>query len=88
MIDDRMSAAIASYGIWCEVWGGVTGHRGAWLKAGGVRLAVFETLAEAEAEARRLTMRMNNKNEKRSIAPVSFRYSAQCLPVSRTIQNE
>jgi len=42
------------YGIWCQVSGGVTGHRQAWLKANG-KVQTFATLAEAEAEAERLT---------------------------------
>jgi hypothetical protein len=38
------------YGIWCEVWGGATGHRQAWMKNKGRRMEFNSRLA-AEAEA-------------------------------------
>ena len=56
------------WGEWCEVWGGVTGARSAWLKHEGERVE-YETRAEAEAEARRL-MRDLSPSRK-----AQFRYS-------------
>lgn len=42
-----------AWGVWCVVWGGVTGHREAWAKHNGKRVE-FATRSEAEAEAKRL----------------------------------
>ena len=42
-----------AYRIWCEVWGGVTGHRAAWLEDNG-EIKEFETHEDAEREANRL----------------------------------
>ena len=39
-----------TYGVWCQVWGGVTGSRAGWLKENG-KPQVFATLAEAEQVA-------------------------------------
>ena len=61
------------YGVWCEVWGGVTGHRSAWLKNKST-LASFATLADAEAEAERL-----RATSARSLSRASFRYTARPL---------
>jgi hypothetical protein len=44
--------------ILCQVSGGVTGTREAWLKRDGVEI-VFATADEAEAEANRLREHMN-----------------------------
>lgn len=41
-----------TWGVWCEVWGGVTGSRAAWLKSDGALRMM--TRAEAIAEAERL----------------------------------
>jgi hypothetical protein len=46
------------YGIWCEVWGGVTGRRGAWLKVEG-QIQVYPTLQEALAIAADIQNRCN-----------------------------
>lgn len=46
----RIDSDAPRFGIWCEVSGGVTGYRGAWLKSGG-ELAVFADRAAADAEA-------------------------------------
>jgi hypothetical protein len=42
----------ATWGVWCEVWGGVTGRRTAWLRHNDT-IAEYATREEAEAEARR-----------------------------------
>lgn len=41
------------FGIWCEVWGGVTGHRTSWLKniKNNAKIWEFETEEEAQAMA-------------------------------------
>lgn len=46
------------YAIWCRVSGGVTGTREAWMKSNG-RLVLFDTLAEAEADAAHHREQMN-----------------------------
>jgi hypothetical protein len=63
---------IETWGVWCEVWGGVTGSREAWLKIDG-KVATFPTCDEAEAEARRLGQRM----DARLYSAANFRYSAR-----------
>jgi hypothetical protein len=47
------------YGVWCQVWGGPTGPRSAWLKQNDVR---FETpdFDEAAARAEKLTEAKRN----------------------------
>jgi hypothetical protein len=61
------------YGIWCEVSGGVTGYRAAWMKCDGKRLE-FATREEAEKEARTQRTAMMHRN---SIA--NFSYTAREL---------
>jgi hypothetical protein len=61
------------WGVWCEVWGGVTGSREAWLKADG-KVATFATKEEADAEARDQNNRTANNPR------ASFRYSARQQP--------
>jgi hypothetical protein len=51
--------------IWCEVWGGVTGHRTAWLKD-DIGIATFATREEAEAEAARLNASGNNNPHRKA----------------------
>jgi len=63
---------VPKFGVWCEVSGGVTGSRCAWLKRNGVR-AEFDAQAEAEAEAARLMSR-NGSNPYRT---ADFRYTAR-----------
>ncbi len=46
------------FGIWCEVWGGVTGSREAWLRCDNARVR-FADQTEAEREAERLTRDRN-----------------------------
>lgn len=54
LIDDRAKATAARaaprWGVWCAVWGGVTGHREAWLKQNGKRME-FDTRGAAQAQA-------------------------------------
>lgn len=58
------------YGIWCEVWGGITGRRESWLKVEG-EIQHYKTLEEAEAIAADISDRT------RSHATASFRYTAK-----------
>ena len=60
------------FGVWCQVSGGVTGHRQAWLKSNGVRVE-FATQEEAEVEAERLNA------IPRPHAVATFRYRAMPL---------
>jgi hypothetical protein len=62
------------FGIWCEVWGGVTGHRCAWLKSNGEQQR-FTSRDEAEAEA----MRLNEQTNGNPHRTASFRYSVREL---------
>jgi hypothetical protein len=64
-----------NYGVWCEVWGGVTGSRASWLKQNG-QTAKFTTLEAAEkqaAEHQRTTMGSPYRT-------AIFSYSARPLP--------
>lgn len=58
------------YGVWCQVTGGLTGHREAWLKQASGKYRLFDTLAEAEAEALAQTAR-------KKYSPAVFTYTAQ-----------
>jgi hypothetical protein len=40
-----------AYAVWCQVWGGVTGHREAWNKGKDGKVELFETLEAAQARA-------------------------------------
>jgi hypothetical protein len=64
-----------TFGIWCEVWGGVTGSRAAWMKADG-QLVRFGSREAAEAEAARLNERLNGPN-----ARASFNYTVRPLEI-------
>jgi hypothetical protein len=62
------------YGVWCEVWGGVTGPRSAWLKNGGAgEPALFDTLEDAQREADQIQRRQNNTPRRTA----NFRYTAK-----------
>lgn len=61
------------YRIFCEVSGGVTGSRCAFLKHEG-REAIFDDKDSAELEAARLTKRANGP-----YATATFRYTAEPL---------
>jgi hypothetical protein len=58
----------AVYGIWCEVSGGVTGHRASWLKVEGI-IQRYDTFGEATAIAADLQRKANG-----SYATASFHY--------------
>lgn len=58
------------WNIHCEVWGGVTGHRGSLLKFND-EIIRFDTKEAAEAEAMRLNEKVNNPNSK-----ATFLYTA------------
>lgn len=62
------------YGIWCEVWGGVTGSRSAWAKRAG-EIESFAELEAAIAQAEHYEQRSNGN----PYAKASFRYSAREL---------
>lgn len=64
-------APLETWGVWCEVWGGVTGAREAWLKNDG-KIAAFATREEAETEARHLNDKMASSRSR-----ASFRYTAR-----------
>lgn len=64
------------YGIWCEVWGGQTGSRAAWLKSDG-KMVVYETKAEAEARAAFYNDLRNNGGNFYGTA--TFRYTARAI---------
>jgi hypothetical protein len=60
------------YGIWCEVFGGVTGHRASWLKENG-KVKTFDTLQAATSEAALHNERTNGN----PFRAASFRYTAR-----------
>jgi len=60
------------WGVWCEVWGGVTGERANWLKEDR-KLVEYATREEAEAEAERLMKRFADNPYRKT----GFRYSAK-----------
>jgi hypothetical protein len=62
----------ARWGVWCQVWGGVTGHREAWMKRGD-GIATFDTKEAAEAEA--AAMRANVSR----YSNASFNYTARAI---------
>lgn len=64
------------FGIWCEVFGGITGHRSAWLKATDGGIQRYDTRKEAEDIADGLARAYNDNPNRKA----SFRYSARPLP--------
>jgi hypothetical protein len=72
---ERINTATSEprWGVWCQVSGGFTGPREAWLKSNGQRQE-FRTQAEAEAEAQRCQADRSTSN-----ASASFRYTARVL---------
>jgi hypothetical protein len=60
------------FGVWCEVWGGITGSRAAWLKSNG-QLVGFESYEAAVEEAEKHNERTANN------VRASFHYSARLL---------
>lgn len=64
----------STFGVWCCVSGGVTGHREAWLKNSGV-LATFPDRDSAAREASQLNQRMNHSRSR-----AVFLYEARELP--------
>lgn len=62
----------ASWGVWCEVWGGVTGRREAWLKQNG-KVALFATRGAAAGEAARHMSRQMGAPHRTA----NYRYSAK-----------
>ena len=61
------------WGVWCEVSGGVTGARAAWLKRNGTRVE-FATQAEAAAEAEAQRTRVARANN-----VATFHYTPRVL---------
>ena len=62
---------MTSFGIWCEVSGGVTGHRAAWLKRDG-RVQLFADRGAAARMASDLMARTAGP-----YATASFRYTVR-----------
>ena len=62
----------AKWGVWCEVSGGVTGSRSAWMKREG-KVIAFDTREEAEAEAKAARTSVSRFSQ------ASFRYTARPL---------
>jgi hypothetical protein len=63
-----------THGVWCEVSGGVTGTRQAWLKVGG---AVWRgTIDEAQLKARECRHRAMTQYSRDAV----FTYAARRLP--------
>lgn len=58
-----------SYGIWCTVFGGVTGHRENWLHQSG---DLFET--ESLSYAERMAADLNEQMNKSPSRAATFRY--------------
>jgi hypothetical protein len=53
------SGACNLWGIWCEIRGGVNGHRGGWLKCGDGGYETFCTRELAQARVERLERERN-----------------------------
>lgn len=51
-----MTAQSAAWGVWCQVWGGVTGRREAWLKEAGAVARFDEAGARDRAAHLQRTM--------------------------------
>lgn len=64
--------------IWCQVSGGVTGYRAAWLKNGNGEEASFATREEAEREAAELTATANGG----AYRTASFYYTARQVHIN------
>ena len=60
------------YGIWCSVWGGVTGRREAWLKKDD------KIWAGSQEEAEKMAAELRNVPHSYSIA--NFDYRPSILP--------
>lgn len=58
----------SKFGVWCEVWGGVTGHRASWLKSNESEVQLFETYAAAEAEAQKYNQRARQPTQQASFS--------------------
>lgn len=68
---EELEDELSRWGVWCEVWGGITGSREAWMKRDG-KIARFVAREEAEAEA----AKWNTKNNG-PYRSASFRYTAR-----------
>lgn len=62
------------FGVWCEVWGGMSGSRESWLKENGKR-SEYATASEAAEVAHKLT-RGVAENPFRT---ANFRYTAKAI---------
>jgi hypothetical protein len=58
------------YRIWCEVWGGVTGSREAWMTKDN-KILEFDDKKEADKEASECNRTMGRNS------PASFRYTVK-----------
>lgn len=61
-----------TFGVYCEVSGGVTGYRAAWLKDGDGKESTFDSLDAANEEAAQLNSRSRNPYQ-----TASFRYTVR-----------
>jgi len=59
------------YRIWCEVWGGVTGSRQAWMKDNDGNVREFDSKEEADEEAGKCNREMGKNS------PARFRYTVK-----------
>jgi len=65
---------MTTYGVWCEVWGGVTGTRSSWLQSNG-EVWVFTNRREAEQQAMLYTRTIANNPHRKA----EFRYTVQVM---------
>lgn len=68
-----MNAARVMWGVWCEVSGGVTGYRAAWLKDSEGKIARFDS-AESATEVAVFHSDQRNGNPNRT---ATFHYAAR-----------
>lgn len=62
------------YGVWCEVWGGVTGSRQSWMKEDGV----IQRFADKD-EAQKVADDLNRSFGQNPHRVANFRYSVREL---------
>jgi hypothetical protein len=65
---------MATYGIWCEVWGGITGSRASWLKDHG-ELQTYSDPKQAQQRADVLNEIITNNPHRTA----EFRYTVKVI---------
>jgi hypothetical protein len=68
---------VVKFGIWCEVWGGVTGHRTAWLKNIKDSTKVWEFDDETEAQV--MAAHYQNSTNSNPHRTANFSYTVRPL---------